>query len=106
MNMDEYQNLCFRTWNQGGTIRDQIINAALGIAGESGEWAEGMKKWLYHSHKQPFTNELGDLLYYIAIEAGLLGVTMEELAYRNVEKLRKRYPDGFSKESSQNREDE
>jgi len=44
MNMDEYQNLCFRTWNQGGTIRDQIINATLGIAGESGEWAEGIKK--------------------------------------------------------------
>ena len=44
--------------------------------------------------------EGGDLLWYIAELASGLGITLEELAQRNVDKLKGRYPDGFDPERS------
>ena len=48
--------------------------------------------------------ELGDVLWYVSELASGLGATLEEIAERNIEKLYKRYPDGFATERSVNRE--
>ena len=46
------------------------------------------------------------MLWYLAEIADALGVTLEDIARRNIDKLRKRYPDGFDPERSINREGE
>jgi NTP pyrophosphatase (non-canonical NTP hydrolase) len=49
--------------------------------------------------------ELGDVLWYCAELACGLGVTLDEVAMRNIDKLRRRYPEGFDAERSINRDD-
>jgi len=47
--------------------------------------------------------ELGDVLWYVALMADLLNVSLEHVMQTNIEKLERRYPDGFSNEASVNR---
>lgn len=104
MNFNEYQKLALRTANKD---KDLVINAALGLAGESGEVADLIKKHLFQGHelnKEKIVDELGDILWYIAIMAEGLGVEMEVIPTHNINKLRKRYPNGFEAERSINRE--
>lgn len=49
--------------------------------------------------------ELGDVCWYVAEMASGLGLLLEEIMAQNIEKLRKRYPDGFDSERSVHRED-
>ena len=81
---------------------------ALGIAGEGGEFADMMKKAIYHGHEitsRDLKNELGDLLFYVAGALRLMNITFEEVMEYNILKLRTRYPDGFSSEASKARVD-
>lgn len=56
-------------------------------------------------NEQEMINELGDVCWYIALIASGLNVSLEEIMTRNIEKLEKRYPDGFSTHDSINRKD-
>jgi NTP pyrophosphatase (non-canonical NTP hydrolase) len=108
---DEYQELALRTASAQSTESEQTMldAAALGLAGESGEIADHVKKILYHGHpldeatRDKIAKEIGDILWYCAIGARGIGVSLSEIARLNVEKLRKRYPEGFSTEKSLNR---
>lgn len=83
-----------------------LFMGALGLAGEAGEVADALKKAVFHEHgvdRDMIVKELGDALWYIAFLSSALGSSLEEVAAKNVEKLRKRYPDGFSYERSINR---
>lgn len=105
MNMNEYQELAGRTSNTTSQ-EDKIMNAALGLAGETGEVVDIIKKWKYQGHKldhKKIAEELGDILWYIAEMADGLEVDLEAIAEFNVHKLRQRYPKGFEKEKSINR---
>lgn len=87
----------------------QLLNAVLGLAGEAGEFSEDVKHALFHGRAFDVQNakkELGDLLWYVAQGADALGFTLEEVAQANVEKLRARYPEGFSRVASAARADE
>ena len=53
--------------------------------------------------KEAMKKELGDIAWYLAEIATALDVPLEEILERNLEKLRARYPEGFSSERSQNR---
>ena len=102
MTMNEYQRLAQRTSNTT-TYSGKLENAILGISGEGGECADLFKKYLFQGHeldKAKLAEEVGDLLWYIAELASGLGITLEELAQRNVDKLKGRYPDGFDPERS------
>jgi NTP pyrophosphatase (non-canonical NTP hydrolase) len=93
---------------KGGADLERILNAALGLGGESGEVCDMLKKHLFQGHPLDHNElilELGDILWYVAYMAYALGVPLEEVAQRNVDKLRKRYPNGFSVEASVNRKD-
>lgn len=108
MNMNEYQKLAQRTANTK-TIYDKIENGVLGLCGETGECADILKKYLHQGHEfehEKMLEELGDVLWYVAELAFGLGVTLEEVAERNIEKLKRRYPQGFEAERSINREEE
>ena len=104
MNADEYQELSTRTLTQDGNL----VPLVLGLVGESGEVADQIKKFLYHGHdldESKLAGELGDVLWYVAALCTRLGLLMGEVMAGNVEKLRKRYPDGFSSQASQERKD-
>lgn len=106
MTLDEYQVLAARTLGRERTHEQQLANAALGLAGEAGEVADTIKKHLYHSHPldhDGMVKELGDCLWYVAGMATVLGITLDEIGARNIDKLRRRYPEGFSIERSINR---
>lgn len=106
MTLDDYQQLAARTLGRDRTHEQQLTNAALGLTGESGEVAEVIKKHLFHAtplDQDALVKELGDCLWYIGAFATTLGLSMDDIATRNIDKLRKRYPDGFDTERSRNR---
>lgn len=112
MTLNEYQRLAQRTSsNEPGLFvtvaAKKIDNGVLGMAGEGGECADVWKKHLHQGHpldREKLIKEAGDVLWYVAELAAGLGVTLEEIATRNIEKLRNRYPDGFAAERSIHRE--
>ena len=100
--LDSFQQSTRRTWNP----ESSLPNAALGLAGETGELVDEIKKILYHGHQVDrgrLYSELGDVLYYTAVIADLFDMSLSEVAEYNIEKLRQRYPDGFSEERSRER---
>lgn len=109
LTLSEYQELAQRTAGAGGDGERRLIIAALGLAGEAGEFANLVKKRTAHGHKditpELFADELGDVLWYVAEAAALIGLDLGDVAQQNVKKLRKRYPEGFSEARSINRED-
>lgn len=106
MRMNEYQDLAQRTCNITDTMMDKIENGCMGLNGEAGECIDLLKKYKFQGHGllvDKMVEELGDVLWYCAELACGLGVTLEEIAQRNIDKLRRRYPEGFSAERSRNR---
>jgi len=106
MQADEYQKKALSTASKM-TEEDMIMNGVLGLNGEAGEVADHIKKVRFQGHvmnKAHLADELGDILWYIAIMCEGLGYTLSEVMEINVAKLKKRYPDGFSVENSINRE--
>lgn len=105
MKLDEYQAEAART-APALTMAEGLTCAALGICGEGGEFADLVKKWGYQGHPldtDKIVKELGDVLWYVALAATTLRMTLSEVAEANVTKLRARYPDGFSSDASVNR---
>lgn len=102
VNFNDYQALAWRTRGEG----QGLAIMALGLGGEAGEVCDLIKKHLGHGHpldREKLVKELGDVLWYIACLAQLAGIDMHEIPTANIEKLRTRYPDGFSTERSMNR---
>lgn len=102
MTINEYQKLALRTSNME-TKEGLFLNGALGLAGETGEVVDHIKKYFFQGHtldKCLLIEELGDLCWYIATLAHALEVDLETIMVRNIEKLKKRYPNGFTVENS------
>ena len=107
MQINEYQSLAMRTANQSLAQESQLINAALGLCGEAGEFADLIKKVNYQGHDKDqdhLVKELGDICWYIALAATALNVDLELVMATNIEKLKARYPDGFKASLSMVRE--
>ena len=100
MNFSEYQELAMRTRGNYDSKRDQLMCAGLGLTGEAGEVAELIKKRLFHLKNsvkdEDIVKEMGDVMWYLALLADNIGWNLELIATLNIEKLKKRYPDGFS----------
>lgn len=102
MHFDDYQDLAMRTASGVGAIEV----AALGLAGEAGEFADHVKKHIAQGHALDegfLAKELGDILWYVALASTILDRRMCDVAETNIAKLRARYPDGFESERSINR---
>ena len=108
MTLNEYQVGAMRTaplQNYKGE-HDMLLNAILGISGEGSEVADIVKKAFFQGHPldhDHLIEEIGDCLYYIALAASALGVTLDEIACQNRDKLLARYPNGFDPERSLHR---
>ena len=103
MNVNEYQKQAMTTLNPELNKKDVLINSVMGLCGESGEAIDIVKKWLAQGHeldKAHLVKELGDIAWYLAEAATALGLSLEEILQANIDKLKKRYPDGFDTERS------
>lgn len=108
MTINEYQELAMRTLNPKLNKKDVLINGVMGLCGESGEAIDIVKKHLAQGHeldKEHLVKELGDIAWYLAETAAALDVKLEDVLAGNIEKLKKRYPEGFAVENSIQREE-
>ena len=107
MTINEYQQLAMRTASgMNYENNGMIMNAALGICGEGGEVADMVKKATFQGHeldKEHLAKELGDVSWYIAVGAQAIGYDLETIFQMNIDKLKARYPDGFSVDKSLHR---
>ena len=98
MTINEYQKLAMTTLNPELSRKDVLINGVMGLCGESGEAIDIVKKWLAQGHdldKEKLAAELGDICWYLAETATALDLSLEDIMCANIEKLKRRYPEGF-----------
>ncbi len=107
MTPNEYQKLAMRTcsipYNDAGAM---LNHAVFGLTSEAGE-VSGILQKVYQGHDidpMHLKKELGDCLWMIAEACEALGFEMDDVMRTNIEKLKYRYPEGFSAERSINRE--
>lgn len=106
MDINEYQKLAMRTLNPKIEKKELILNASMGLCGESGEVIDLVKKYLFQGHdldEKVLIKELGDVAWYLAEAATALNVNLSEILEKNIKKLENRFPDGFNSNRSINR---
>src|SRR5260221_12145625 len=102
----EYQKLAARTLinepdNEYNSTELMLLWDAMGLAGETGEVCDIIKKFVFHRHSLDLLNltkELGDVLWYVAALCSTLGISISSVMEMNISKLQTRYPDGYSSE--------
>lgn len=105
---DEYEEAAKRTMKDDCSMEKALIEGALGLSGEAGEVIDLIKKFEFQGHglsEEDIINELGDVLWYITRIATALNVKLKYIPISNIDKLNKRYPNGFKAENSINREE-
>lgn len=124
MTGNEYQTLAMRTNDGKSTYRlntkifecawsdydiGGVVMATMGLSGEVGELNDMIKKWMFHHSDIDITHakkELGDIMWYVACMAESFGWNLDEIMAMNIDKLKKRYPDGFDYDRANHREEE
>jgi NTP pyrophosphatase (non-canonical NTP hydrolase) len=105
----DYMNAVMRTENSEikQDIDSRITHGIMGIASEGGELLDTLKASMFYGKKLDEVNikeELGDLMWFTAITLKAMGSSFEEIMDININKLKKRYPDGFSEHDALNRD--
>ena len=103
MTINEYQKLALITANPNLNEKDMLINGVMGLCGEAGEAIDLVKKHLAQGHaldKEHLAKELGDVAWYLAETAAAIGYSLEDVFQMNIDKLKKRYPEGFEAQKS------
>ena len=106
MQVNEYQKAAMETLNPALNQKEVLINSVMGLCGESGEAIDIVKKWMMQGHeldKEHLVKELGDVAWYLAEAATALDVPLEVIFQGSLDKLRRRFPNGFDTEASVNR---
>jgi NTP pyrophosphatase (non-canonical NTP hydrolase) len=110
VNFDEYQKRALTTASSTGNEFKDIMHWILGVSGESGEIAEKAKKIIRdkkgaisEADKAELSNEIGDVLWYLAVLAHELGIPLEDIASNNLAKLKSRQHRGVIGGSGDNR---
>lgn len=88
--------------------KDRLAEYLMGLSGESGEAIDILKKHMFQGHSidvKDLALELGDVAWYLAMAANALGYSLSDIFRMNIEKLIKRYPEGFDPERSVNRDE-
>lgn len=106
MDGNKYQELAMRTKREEDTKLENLLNGCIGLAGETGEVCDIVKKYAFQGHKlerNKIVDELSDCMWYIALTADSIGCDLDSIMEHNINKLKKRYPNGFEAERSINR---
>ncbi len=109
MTVNEYQEKAMVSLNPELSREQVLLNSVMGLCGESGECIDIVKKWQFQGHpldKEKLAKELGDVAWYLAEAATALEIPLEEIFQGNIDKLKRRYPEGFDSEKSQHRKAE
>jgi NTP pyrophosphatase (non-canonical NTP hydrolase) len=109
VDLDTYQSLARRTLNPSLDDDARLLDAAAGLAEEAGEILGAVRKHQFQQRpldRDAITQELGDALWCLGAVATALGLSLGDVAHTNLDKLRRRYPDGFSSEAAAQRADE
>lgn len=113
MDSNEYQKLAARTECDQGKAYQRIASgeqvftrlnhAILGMTGEVGELAAAIERWIHYGKPLDTVNvkeELGDLLWYIALACNAMGFDLSRVMSLNIEKLQRRYPERYTDEAA------
>lgn len=103
-----YQLAANMTADPNLSLEKALVEGLVGINSEAGEALDIWKKYEFHKHdldKKAIALELGDVLWYLTEAAVALGYSLEDIMKMNIDKLNKRYPNGFDPERSKNREE-
>ena len=91
----------------GAELFVRLLHAAMGMTTEAGEFMDALKKHAMYGKPLDFVNlkeEVGDLLWYVALACTSLGVPIEEIMATNIAKLRARYPEKFTEKAALTRD--
>jgi NTP pyrophosphatase (non-canonical NTP hydrolase) len=102
MNLDDFQRSALRTVNPALDDRDRLLDASAGLAEEAAEVLGLVRKQVFQRRKVEsarLVEELGDVLWCLAVTADSLGIPLSKVAEENQAKLAQRHPDGFRSES-------
>ena len=93
-----------------GANIERLTTSGVGLAAESGEFLEIVKKMVFQgkpwndANREHLIIELGDVMWYVANACMALDISFDDVIRGNVKKLEKRYPGGsFSVDKSENR---
>jgi NTP pyrophosphatase (non-canonical NTP hydrolase) len=111
MNINYYQQLALRTEKPLPTATERLVHACLGLQTETGEVATEIKRM--HIYGKPLdakrivhiVEELGDIMWYMAIAADAIGVSFSDILQNNITKLCERFPDAYSNDAAEARAD-
>lgn len=109
MELDSYQALARRTLNPALDGDERLLDAAAGLAEEAGEVLGRVRKHLFQRRpldRDGILGELGDALWCLSAVATALDLSLGDVAHANLDKLRRRHPDGFTPDSARARADE
>lgn len=99
----EYEVAAMKTAKDMGSFRENLIHAALGLASDSGEFVDAVKKHCIYGKELDRANcieELGDILWFVALACNTLKVDMLDVMDSNIRKLNKRYPGKYTDQAA------
>lgn len=106
MHLDEFQKAALRTINPALDPRDRLLDASAGLAEEAAELLGLVRKRTFQQRtveQRALVEEIGDVLWCLAVTADALGVSLAQAAEENQKKLAHRHPDGFRDPASWSR---
>lgn len=107
--MDKFTKDCLRTESTLFNIKpgmDRLIHSAMGMQTECAEFTDQLKKHIFYGKSLDKVNlkeELGDILWYMAIAFDVLDTTFSTEQKRVINKLKVRYPEKFSANKAEDR---
>lgn len=107
MDLNEYQGLALRTAHARTEPEEDLLHGAAGVCTEAGELMDVYKKFRFYKKPVDWVNvkeEVGDVLWYLALVCRAADISLEEAARANIEKLQVRYPDRFDHEAALKRD--
>ena len=108
MKIEDYQKLAMRTAKDMGSDKMNLIHAAMGLSSDAGEFVDCIKKHVIYGKPLDLENaieELGDVMWFIALAASQLRVSFNQIMQHNIDKLAKRYPEKYTDEAAIERAD-
>lgn len=85
----------------------RLLHASMGLSTEAAEFTDALKRHIFYGKELDKVNlkeELGDMLYYVAMACNVMEIDFESVMQTNIDKLSARYPDKFTEELAENRD--